>query len=859
MVQISSVLVEDSGLRNGEARWAWSDIEEVKHANFLVAGTVKLTFGGGNALTAWGSAAAARALRASVEEGIREWAESVRAEIRDDIARIREFLDRDCYLSKQVVREFARATPATFDPRLRAARVLSARGEKVATEFCGLAEQFDDVVALRNAEWSRDEQERWRELFDTVEKSPLTAEQRKAVVDFENRNLLVAAAGSGKSSTLVAKVAYAIRKGLFQPSEVLALAFNKKAAEELAVRLRERLNEIAGVEQIRSETFHGLGNKILGEQKKQNIESERDKRIQEAYDHLKATDNKFRRDVVLFVLNFTPDLRDRTEFSSFEEYEQYLHTAEERGGANGRRVPTLSGHRVASLEEMKIANWLFTHSVPFEYEKSYPHNEATRERRGYTPDFYYPEIDVWHEHFGVNAQGRPAPCIGDPKEYLAGMAWKRECHEAHGTRLIETTSALFAADTIFDELERQLLASGQTLRELSSEEIDARLTKNQHRDFTSLIATFISHWKSTRIPFDTLMERGSARDRAFLPICKRVLDEYSARLERDRRIDFDDLITGATQAAQNGTWASPFRLILVDEFQDISSARADLVRALLAQHEDAVLFCVGDDWQSINGFAGSELAIMRNFEREFGFHIANQLTQTFRSNQGISTAAKAFVEKNPAQYKKDVVAKDQTANDCLRVIRYGTRAQLSAAYETIARELASVGECSLKILGRYNKNKDSVDLELFKRLAPAVRVEFNTMHASKGLEADYVILDSVEASGSFAFPSTISDDSVLHLVMPEKEPFPHAEERRLMYVALTRAKRRVYILTLDNRESPFVRELDASRGQVSSTPVYACPHCKNGKRVRREGKHGSFWSCSRFPDCEGKARRSRRA
>lgn len=858
MVQISSVVVEDTGLRNGAARWAWSDIEAVEHANFLVAGTVKLTFGGGSALTAWGSAAAARVLRASVEQGIGEWAESVRAELQADLLRIHEFLERDCYLSRHMVREFAQATPQTFDARLRAARVLSARGENIATEFCELAGQFDSVVARRNANWSQEEQERWRELFDTVEKSPLTAEQRKAVVDFENRNLLVAAAGSGKSSTLVAKVAYAVAKGLFKPNEILALAFNKKAAEELAARLRERLKDFAGVSAIRSETFHGLGNKVLSEHKRQNIESERDKRIQEAYDSLKTTDHKFRRDVVLFVLNFTPDLRDRTEFSTFEEYEQYLRSAEERGGANGRRVATLSGHKVASLEEMKIANWLFAHNVPFEYEKSYPHNEATRERRGYTPDFYYPQVDVWHEHFGVNAQGRPAPCIGDPKEYLAGMAWKRECHEAHGTRLIETSSALFAADTIFEDLERQLRACGQTLRELSTAEIDARLTKNQHRDFTALIATFISHWKSTQIPFETLMERASVRDRAFLPICKRVFDEYSARLERDRRIDFDDLITGATKAAQSGRWASPFRLILVDEFQDISTCRADLVRALLSQHEDAVLFCVGDDWQSINGFAGSELAIMRNFEREFGFHVANQLTQTFRSNQGISTAAKTFVEKNPAQYKKNVVAKDPTANDCLRIVRYKARAQLPAAYETIARELSSVGACTLKVLGRYNKNKASVDLEVFKRVAPEVRVEFNTMHGSKGLEADYVILDSVEASGSFAFPSTISDDSVLQLVMPEKEPFPHAEERRLMYVALTRAKRRVYILTLAQRESPFIREIDKSPDQASAIPVYACPYCKNGKRVRRNGKRGSFWSCSRFPECEGKARRSRR-
>lgn len=183
---------------------------------------------------------------------------------------------------------------------------------------------------------------------------------------------------------------------------------------------------------------------------------------------------------------------------------------------------------------------------------------------------------------------------------------------------------------------------------------------------------------------------------------------------------------------------------------------------------------------------------------------------------------------------------------------------MPGVYEQIARELAAVGPCSLRILGRYQKNQKWLDLAAFQRLAPAVRVEFNTMHASKGLEADFVILDSVEGRGAFAFPSTMADDSVLHLVMPAKEPFLHAEERRLMYVAMTRARRRVYVLTLAGRESPFVRELEPGVPVDRGNPVYACPFCKNGKRVRREGKHGAFWSCSRFPDCEGKPRRNLR-
>lgn len=854
MDHLSAVVVEDHGLKIKERRWVWEDIKSISRRNLLVAGSVTIAHVDGPSVTAWGFAAASRKLHASLETGLFQWAQQ---EIQTALQQLHEFLDKDRYLTRQIVEEFVQRHTPIFTGRLRVVDALARHGDPAATSLLDLIRDFKTTVARRNSQWNADEQDRWSEFFDTVESTPLTAEQRKAVVDFDNRNLLVAAAGSGKSSTLVAKIAYAVRKGLFGPEEILALAFNKKAAEELSERIRARLADMPGHESIRSETFHGLGYRVLSAQKKQTIESEREKRIEEIYDHLKSTHPEFRREVVRFVLNFMSDLRDRTEFSTYQEYLDYLITIEIGGGSKGRRVRTLSGHNVASHEEMKIANWLFTHGVRFEYEKTYPHVEATQERRGYTPDFYYPDINVWHEHFGVDAQGRPAPCIGDPARYQADRAWKRETHGAFQTALMETTSANFADDTVFEELERLLRVHGQPLKEMSPEEIDARLVKkDEHRDLTALITTFISHWKSKEISYEELAARGSSRDRAFLSICKQVYDAYRSILERDRRIDFDDMIIGATKAIESGEWSSPYKLILVDEFQDISTARAKLVRALLAQHANSVLFCVGDDWQSINGFAGSELAIMRNFEREFGPCVTNYLTKTFRSNQGISTTAKVFVEKNPDQLKKDVVAHDKSTGDCLRFVRYGSREELPAVYEGIARELADVGDCSLMVLGRYRKSEGSLDLGMFGRVAANIRVEFNTMHGSKGLQADYVILDSVEARGKYAFPSTITDDSVLRMVMPEKEPFLHAEERRLMYVALTRAKHRVFILTQGGSESPFVGELAGQGSGATSFEVFACPYCKNGMRVQREGKHGRFWSCSRFPECEGKPRRA---
>jgi DNA helicase-4 len=851
---ISTVAVEARGIRVGDQTWEWSAVDDVSRTNFLVASRLTLKLVDGTRTAAWGSPAAAKALEHSVEEALTSWASASKARLLEMSRTFQNLLDSDCYLSQRHVAKFQAANPA-LPELVRVAHRLAQRGDLEATRFAELASNLSATIANRNQTWSAAEQERWRHLLDNVEATPLTPEQRKAVVDFESRNLLVAAAGSGKSSTIVAKIAYAVRKRLVRPEEVLALAFNKKAASELRDRIAARLAGIEGSTSISSETFHGLGYRILAQERHPKIEVDRDRLIADVCEHLRVTDATFRREVVRFILKFTPELRDQTEFSSYEEYLLYLREQECGRGTIGRRVATLSGHHVASFEEMKIANWLFIHGVRFEYEKTYPHVDATQERRGYTPDFYYPDIDVWHEHFGVDAAGRPPRFFEDANAYVAGMRWKRECHAAFGTRLIETTSAMFADGSVFDALERQLRAHGQPIKELSTSEMDALLAKEAHRDFAALLTSFIAHWKPSRISFEQLMERGSERDRAFLPICRRAYEEYSQRLDQERRLDFDDLILGATDRVRRGEWRSPYKLILVDEFQDISVARSEFLKALLAQHEDAVLFCVGDDWQAINGFAGSELAIMRNFEREFGQSAINYLSQTFRSNQGISDAAKAFIERNPAQLRKKVVSHDKTVEDSIRIIRCSSDDDYCAKYEAIAKELATAGEIKVRIMGRYRRQERRIPLDAFKRAGRNIEVEFDTVHASKGLQADFVVLDRVEGRSQFAFPSTIVDDSVLDLVMPEREHFPKAEERRLMYVALTRARHRVYVLTRRGHESVFVTELERTRRSVGET-VYACPYCKNGMRVRRKGKYGEFWSCSRFPDCEGKPPRA---
>jgi DNA helicase-4 len=328
------------------------------------------------------------------------------------------------------------------------------------------------------------------------------------------------------------------------------------------------------------------------------------------------------------------------------------------------------------------------------------------------------------------------------------------------------------------------------------------------------------------------------RGRAFLDVFAPVFEEYQKRLAG--RIDFEDMILRAAQYAEDGRYVSPFRHILVDEFQDISQSRARLVKALKAQHPDARVFAVGDDWQSIFRFAGSDIHLMRHFGREFGglfdeetgVHRTIDLGRTFRSVDQIAFAARTFVLRNPAQIDKKIVPAGTATEPAIKVISVSRGEDKGKLYEVLASQSAAVPPeakpASVLLLGRYRFNEP--DMQGLRRSFPRLKINFKTIHASKGLEADHVILLNAD-SGRTGFPSEIVDDPLLSLVSPEEEAFQNAEERRVMYVAMTRARHTLVILASNARPSAFVTELrkDPACGIVTASGAeleeHVCGEC----------------------------------
>ncbi|MBP7759222.1 MAG: UvrD-helicase domain-containing protein [Alphaproteobacteria bacterium] len=647
-----------------------------------------------------------------------------------------------------------------------------------------------------------------RKFFDTVESKPLTHLQRRAVILDERRNLVVAGAGTGKTSVIVAKAGYLIESGKCKPEDILLLAFNADAAKELEARCRSRL----GVE-VQASTFHALGNRIVGtvEPKVPTLSRLATDRhhfsgfLDFAIGELKADKETWKR-TRSFVLGHLKEYRAESEFASLAEYEAYTRTVELRA---------LSGDLVKSFAELDIANILFYNGVRFEYEKRYPRVSAR-----YQPDFYLPDFDIWLEHFGVGRDGGTAPYI-DRQKYHEEMEWKRRVHAQNRTKLLETYSWEKSEGILTTQLNKRLRDAGVKYAPRSQDEIIKAL---QDAGYTTqlavLVGTFLSHFKSNHMSLKELMRKAKAssnsvRAVAFTQLFEVFCVKYQSELERKdpREIDFNDMISSATEYVQDGRFAIPWKYIIVDEFQDISMGRYRFLEAMLKSRNDLRFFAVGDDWQSIYRFAGSDISIMNRFRRFFGRATVVKLEQTFRFNDKIASVSGEFIQKNPNQIRKKL----NTELECETpqvfvhwVDREEGRPSDAATLNGVI-DLMKAGRdlegASLLVLARYNHLlPDASTLKVLGKNWPGQMRTPLTVHRSKGLEADYVIVDALTAD-KFGFPSEIEDDPLLDLVLARPDGYPHAEERRLFYVALTRARHQVRLIVDRARPSSFALEL----------------------------------------------------
>ena len=711
-----------------------------------------------------------------------------------------------------------------------------------------------------NKKFVRQELEANELYFDSVLGSyPLDPQQRDSIVKLEDNCLVIASAGSGKTSTIVGKVKYLVEKQHIDPSKILLLTYTKKAANELSERIK--------VEGLNSGTFHSLAYRIIGEVTGQAPSICDADLPLNVFRSLVLNDANFLSAIDNYIINLQSLMKLEHDyvdaFAYFEDRKKY--------GIQALFLDVDSNIIFTrSEEEKRLCSILTRLGILFRYERDYPYNTQTPERRQYKPDFtiYYKNAQgewqrIFLEHFAIDINGQTPQWFGEGtkggwkyanEKYIEGIKWKRDTHRKFGTILIETTSADFHNDSVEQRLIDQLTRYGVPINRRSDRELyDMLVKRNRQLEKTvfTLLLSFVTLMKANEKTISGLLESlkvndgemMTASEKRNLFILTRVMkpfyDAYQAELEKNYEIDFTDAIIQATSICRDGMWKH-YDYILVDEFQDISVDRYKLLQALRSEKPKTKLYCVGDDWQSIFRFAGSDMALFYDFEQYFGYTEICKIETTYRFHQPIIDQSSAFILRNPAQKMKSIKPpKGDQKKTYLSFVKCesmdgGTLKQVEQIVTSLPKDERII------LLGRYNYDVMSVgfkgkidhsDNRLKVNIAGR-ELFFLSVHSAKGLEADNVILVNCN-QGAYGFPSLIEDDPVLDFVLCRSEQYPFAEERRLFYVAMTRAKKRMYVLYDEKKPSPFISEFLLKLEAGS----HLCPKCLEGKVVAiKDGK-----------------------
>ena len=403
------------------------------------------------------------------------------------------------------------------------------------------------------------------------------------------------------------------------------------------------------------------------------------------------------------------------------------------------------------------------------------------------------------------------------QKYNNGITWKKAAHEKFGTVLLTTSSADFHYSDIRHALKASLEKVGVPVQEKTDAELyDMVLPPNskQEKAFIRLVVTFVTLIKSSCKSIQEILKQAkNVGDERSIFIIKRIFqpvyERYIEELKNSNQIDFTDAILQAMEICHS-SHPVKYEYIIVDEFQDISVDRYNFLKVLREGNPPAKLYCVGDDWQSIYRFSGSDMALFNQFPDYFGSTEINRIETTYRFGEPLVSLSSQFIQRNKAQIKKDIHPFNPQTKTELQFCAYERRDYCN----TIGQLVASIpADKSIFLLGRYSfddyylsfQYKSVKEGNRFYYFIGARKIEFLTVHKSKGLEADYVVILQCNKD-TYGFPSMISDDPVLNYVLAESDQYPFGEERRLFYVAITRAKIKTYILYDKRFQSVFVDE-----------------------------------------------------
>lgn len=649
---------------------------------------------------------------------------------------------------------------------------------------------FKEIIDEHNKNILRSEKENFKNICGWVENKELDSQQVDAIVGRNRNQLVIAGAGAGKTTTIVGKVKYLLLTKQYKPEDILLLSFTNASASEM----KERIKKETGID-LDVMTFHKLGLEIIKKCLGENVRifnKDLELIIKKIIDE-KMKDPDYLGKLTYFISNARFHERDEFDFSNEEEYETYL---------SSNKPTTLRGEAVKSYGELMIANYLFRNSIEYVYEEDYKYETMTDEFQQYRPDFYLPEYDIYIEYFGIDENGRVAPYFkgkngkSASEVYNESIEWKRRTHKENDTVMIESFYYENKQGKLLENLEKKLRGRNVKMRHKTDMEIWNFLQENKKgllSQVCRLLGTVVNLIKSGGYSIDYLYSLSeislSELNRITLDLVKPIYESYQKELSDGGQIDFNDMINMATVCVGKNYYRHNYKYVIVDEYQDISRARYGLLKAMREQKEYK-LFCVGDDWQSIYRFSGSDISLIIDFEKYWGYTYISYIERTYRFTTTISLLSGNFIMRNPYQYKKYINAREDDNNSVIKFIKGYTEKK---CVDFLEERLDGIEEYStVYLLGRYafdvdifknscnfttkyNNLEKLVDIIYLRRMD--LKIKFLTIHKSKGLQADYVVIINNKKYG-MGFPNRISDLPLIRFLSGGLDEFPFSEEKK---------------------------------------------------------------------------------
>ena len=759
-------------------------------------------------------------LRKRRVERAREGLQQAQAAVQGVEADLQPFLATGAYIPERIRRPFEAKLTQLVDQGLpEVSRVVSHSSDGTMQDR--LAEVLRRAGELRKVLKERNDKYVKKMVADhsklLVEELMTDEAQRVAIVRDDERNLVIAGAGSGKTRTIVARVRFLLELQV-PPAAILAVTFTNKATGEMQERLRQMGVSVAdrGKDGVTVSTLHALGKRVVQAA---------------AAGPISVADDRWMDSLVASVLRDAREARDPQLARLYVNAVLHFHRNEdERAPAVGgeKTYRTLRGEHVRSIGERIIADFLFVHNVGHKYEARASWANVGAGRDAYHPDFKLLEIDACIEYWGVDRQGRVAGWMETTSEaYRQGMAWKREQFRRERKVLLEFYDYERTEGTLEERLQERMTKARVALRPMTSEELGKTVGDMKYvgSSIEKLLVQFIVNARALRrTPAEIRhhLKDTTPRVHHFGLLGIAALEGYEAELAREGRIDFSDMLHRAADLLESGTRSLPrFQHILVDEFQDTSAAMARFLKGLLAS-SGARLFAVGDDWQAIYGFAGGDVDHIVNFESHFGPASTTMLIVNYRSPAVIVEAGAALIARNKKQVPKQVMVFSHERGEAyVHEVPNDDAAIVDHTARLVQEELQRAKPEEILILSRTNHILENVTEACRRRGIPVANPERNmpgvrlmSAHKAKGLEASVVIV--VNASDHLlGFPSKVENPDVLEPVRMSAGD-DEAEERRLFYVAITRAIKRLHLIARQGLPSPYLAEIEGAAGAFKS-------------------------------------------